>query len=74
MIQSQSVTSDLIGADEVAEILGVSRRTVSRMAKRGALTAVPVGGANVFRRDEVVLLALERFDPSDTPLVDEATP
>lgn len=68
VIHGSRVTTDLIGAREVARILNVSRRTVTRMVDRGALPAVKVGNSFGFERDVVARLSLGRFDQVDTPL------
>lgn len=56
-------TSDLIGTQEAAAILGVSHRTVKRLAQKGKLAhAVKMPGetgAYLFNRADVEALAAE---------------
>lgn len=49
-------------------MLGVTRQTVARYVNEGRLPGTLVGKSFVIPRDAVVLLALDRFDPADTPL------
>lgn len=45
--------SDLLTTAEVADLLRVSRASVSRWAKDGVLRPIRVGGVVRFRRDDV---------------------
>ncbi len=45
--------SDLLTADQVAEIFSINRSTVSRWGLRGVLPVVKVGGLRRYRRDDV---------------------
>ena len=47
----------LLREREVAELLGVSLRTVGRLAERGTLDRVRIGGVTRYRRSDVEALA-----------------
>ena len=53
----QSVVSDKIEAyltaDEVAEMIGVTKVTLWRWAKRGYLTPTEIGGLRKYRKSEI---------------------
>ncbi len=57
--------NDLIGSREAGEILGVTKRTVSRLAACGALTIAHKAdggyvGIHLYERADVLRLAAER--------------
>jgi len=58
--------SSLCFAGEVAELLGVSVRTVNRLAERGELDVVRIGRGARFRADDVRAL-IERSREERAP-------
>lgn len=55
---------DLVTAHEVEAILGVSRPTISRMARDGRLTPVRTIPLYLFDRADVERVAQERKEPA----------
>ena len=55
--QSPSPAAILLREREVAQLLGVSRSTVARMADRGVLERIKLGGTTRYRRSDIEALA-----------------
>ncbi len=50
------VADTVIGVSEASEMLGLNRRTIQYMAKKGHLASVPVSNLLLLNRDQVLEL------------------
>ncbi len=55
------VLPSLLTANEVVDLLRVSRRTLTRLVSEGKLPSIKVGGRRMFRHDDIAVLTTSQI-------------